>query len=173
MYYYIYISRLHFLAFGFHVHICSLQIGAAITIYVFRGEAEAVIVNKMQAGLDNFAQGDKYEGVTETWNAIQSDFHCCGVRNYTDWRQTAFGKKENGVPDTCCKTASAGCGKGVFAGKTDEINTRGCYTLLEEFVVENAAVVGGIGVGIAALQIVGVLISCMLAVSMRRRSGYV
>ena len=55
----------------------------------------------------------------------------------------------------------------------DKINQAGCVQLLEEFVVDKVAVIGGIGIGIALLQIVGVLVSCMLAGSMRRRSGYV
>ena len=53
------------------------------------------------------------------------------------------------------------------------INQDGCVTLLEQFIVDKVAIIGGIGIGIALLQIVGVLVSCMLAGSMRRRSGYV
>lgn len=28
--------------------------------------------------------------------------HCCGVSNYTDWKETAY-FKENGIPASCCK----------------------------------------------------------------------
>ena len=96
------------------------------------------------------------------------------MQDYNDWKNTTFGKSVMGVPDSCCKTAMNKCGENVFAGKgADDINQEGCFKLLEEFVVDNVAIIGGVGIGIAILQIIGVLISCMLAGSMRRRSGYV
>ena len=66
-------------------------------------------------------------------------------------------------------------GNGMFGSEADlsKINQDGCVQLLEEFIVDKVAVIGGIGIGIALLQIVGVLVSCMLAGSMKRRSGYV
>jgi len=151
------------------------EVGAAIAVYVFRGEVNTIVTNKMNEGLNNYEQGEQYKGVTDTWNAVQSDFHCCGVSNYSNWKGTPFGNKDNGVPDTCCKTAEKGCGKGMFGegADLDKINQSGCVQLLEEFVVDKVAVIGGIGIGIALLQIVGVLVSCMLAGSMRRRSASV
>ena len=80
-------------------------------MYVFRGEVNTIVTNKMNEGLNNYGQGEQYKGVTDTWNAVQSDFHCCGVTNYTNWKGTPFGNKDNGVPDTCCKTAEKGCGR--------------------------------------------------------------
>ena len=87
------------------------EVGAAIAVYVFRGEVNTIVTNKMNEGLNNYEQGEQYKGVTDTWNAVQSDFHCCGVSNYSNWKGTPFGNKDNGVPDTCCKTAEKGCGK--------------------------------------------------------------
>ena len=80
-------------------------------MYVFRGEVNTIVTEKMNEGLANYEQGDKYKGVTDTWNAVQSDFKCCGVSNYTNWKDTPYGKEVTGVPMTCCKTASEGCGK--------------------------------------------------------------
>ena len=65
------------------------------------------------------------------------------------------------------------CGKKVFSTKrADGINQEGCFKLFEEFVVANVCIIGGVGIGIliAILQIICVLISCMLAGRMRRRS---
>jgi len=151
------------------------EVGAAISVYVFRGEVDTIVTAKMNEGLTNYEQGDKYKGVTDTWNAVQSDFKCCGVSNYSNWQDTKFGKEDNGVPMTCCKTASEGCGNEIFAPGADlsKINQDGCVQLLEEFIVDKVAIIGGIGIAIAVLQIVGVLVSCMLAGSMKRRSGYV
>ena len=90
-----------------------MKVGAAIAVYVFRGEVNTIVDSKMKEGLGNYGQGEQYKGVTDTWNAVQSDFKCCGVSNFSDWQGTPFGSKDNGVPDTCCKTATPGCGKFV------------------------------------------------------------
>ena len=72
---------------------------------MFRGETQDIIAAKMKDGLSKFGTGDEYQGVTDTWNAIQSDFSCCGVSTFNDWKNTTYGKDIRGVPDTCCKTA--------------------------------------------------------------------
>jgi len=150
------------------------EVGAAIAVYVFRGEAHTIISTKMNEGLTNYNKSEQYKGVTDTWNAVQSDFVCCGVKGYMDWKNTTYGDGVEGVPDSCCKTAEKKCGEKVFTTKgAEDINQVGCFKLLEEFVQDNVAIIGGVGIGIAILQIIGVLISCMLAGSMRRRSGYV
>lgn len=152
-----------------------IEIGCAITIYLFRTEAHTIIAGKMTEGLINYDNGEEFKGVTDTWNAVQSDFVCCGVSNYTNWAETPYGQKTHGAPDSCCKHSEPDCGLGIFNGsKTiEEINQDGCFSKLEQFVVDNVAIVLGVGAGIAVLQIIGVLVSCMLAGSMRRRANYV
>ena len=39
----------------------------------------------MKDGLKNYGN-DGYDGVTQTWNMIQSDFFCCGVDSYKNWK---------------------------------------------------------------------------------------
>jgi len=65
---------------------------------------------------------------------------------------------------TCCKTASENCGDNAFATGADltNINEAGCVQLLEEFIVDKVAIIGGIGIGIALLQIIGVIIACKI-----------
>ena len=51
-------------------------------------------------------------GVKETWDVLQKDVKCCGTMSYTDWA-TVDGFGQNSVPDSCCKTETANCGKNV------------------------------------------------------------
>ena len=90
------------------------------------------------------------------------------MEDYKDWKNTTFGESISGVPDACCKRKEETCGEKVFSTKgADGINQEGCLKLLEEFVVANVAIIGGVAIAITILQIIGVLISCMLANSMR------
>ena len=54
-----------------------------------------VIQEQMKDGLKNYKR-DGYDGVTQTWNMIQSDFYCCGVDSYKNWKDDSdFGKSGN------------------------------------------------------------------------------
>ena len=90
------------------------EVGAAIAMYVFRADAHNIISAKMNEGLTYYNKGEEYQGVTDTWNAVQSDFACCGVKDYKDWKNTTFGESVVGVPDACCKTAVKKCGVHFF-----------------------------------------------------------
>jgi len=136
-------------------------IGVAITVYVFRGDAREVITTTMDKSLDNYQQ-PQHDGVTETWNIMQSDFGCCGVSNYTDWKGTPAFDQTNDVPDTCCKVFTEGCGKGAATG-TDKIYKTGCFVKFEQFVVDNAATAAGVGVGVIVLLFLGICVSCCVA----------
>ena len=41
----------------------------------------------MNTSLNNYGE-DAHQGVTETWDIMQNDFKCCGVNNYTDWKES-------------------------------------------------------------------------------------
>lgn len=154
------------------------EIGLAIAVYVFRGQAHDEINRKMIEGLKNYSDdpNSPYAGVTNTWTVIQSDFNCCGVTSYENWKNATFSQGAN-VPASCCKAIppTRECGNGMLDGTGDlnNIYQEGCLKKLELFVEENISVVGGIAIGIVVLQILGVLVSCMLAGNMKRRANYV
>jgi CD63 antigen len=153
-----------------------IEIGVAIAVYVFRNDAHQVITQKMKEGMEHYGTGPDFQGVTETWNQIQFDLKCCGVENYRDWFSPNItfsklsGRKD--VPDSCCKENTPGCGKNA-EDILSKINQDGCFTLLETTVKDNVAMVGGIAIAVIVLQIIGVLVSCMLANNMKRRANYV
>ena len=79
------------------------QFGAAIAAFVLEIDPGEVVEKNMEKGLESFG-GEDHEGITNTWDAVQEELQCCGVHNFTDWRQT--GKfQSGGVPDSCCKVS--------------------------------------------------------------------
>ena len=88
----------------------------------------------MKTAMQNYGENDKqHDGVKQTWDIVQSDFKCCGVEKYSDWFDTPYGKDVNGVPDSCCKVETAGCGKNIEGSSDiqDKINTNGCFSQFE------------------------------------------
>uniref|UniRef100_A0A3P8SBB6 Tetraspanin n=1 Tax=Amphiprion percula TaxID=161767 RepID=A0A3P8SBB6_AMPPE len=90
--------------------------------------------------------------------------HCCGVKNYTDWSETAY-FKDNGIPASCCKP-SANCSPENLkdmdkAGK--EVYRTGCFALVTTVMEGNLGIIAGISFGIAFFQLIGIFLACCLS----------
>jgi CD63 antigen len=144
-------------------------IGVAITVYVFRNDAKTVIEDAMKKSLDKY--DDAHAGVKSTWDIMQSDFQCCGVSNSTDW--TGRGSlSTRDVPDSCCKTATDGCGKGAMTDST-KIYTTGCFSGFETYIAKNAGAAAGVGIGVIVLLFLGICVSCCVGRGLAKDRQYV
>lgn len=158
--------------------ILLVEIGLAVTVYVFRGDAREFVSKGMRQGMLNYPVNEEegHVGVKDTWDAIQFDLKCCGVEYFADWKETKFGKDGN-VPDSCCKESTLNCGHGILnlnnQTAATTIYTEGCFAKFESVVLSNVGPVAGIGVGVAVFQVLGVIVSCFLAANMRRKDNYV
>ena len=56
--------------------ILCVEIGLAVTIYIFKGDARDFVSKAMQKGMQNYdaAVDSEHAGVTETWNIIQVSY---------------------------------------------------------------------------------------------------
>merc|ERR1712198_121211 len=104
-------------------------------------------------GMAKYGQPNE-ESITATWNRMQEDFECCGAQNYTDWET---------VPRYCCiaNEDQSTCTLDD-EGDLDEANLwqKGCLESLHNYVEDNIITIGGIGIGLAFIQIVGIFLAC-------------
>ncbi|KRX81937.1 Transcription initiation factor TFIID subunit 2, partial [Trichinella sp. T6] len=143
-----------------------LELAAGIASYVLRNdvsmEVEEIIGEHAKIGMDNYNQTGA-DGVTLAWDALQTQFECCGTNNYTDWSYTKFEK----IPTSCCRVQSPTCTSDLdvkwLSAISDVIYVDGCINRLKEWVVSNAAIVGGVGCGVAIVQSIGMLLTCYFA----------
>ncbi|XKL59445.1 hypothetical protein PGB90_000461 [Kerria lacca] len=113
------------------------EIFAAGFIYSQKDEIANDLKIKME---DSMKEYNKNSTVTHSWNVLQHDFHCCGVKNATDWFNVT-----RILPHSCC---------GELPIKTEctikEANKNGCFSYLGQFLQNKtltlAAVVLGVGV---------------------------
>ena len=122
------------------------------------GGSKQKITEEMKKGMKNFEKPD-HEGVTITWNLVQHNLKCCGVTRSADWTRS------KGLPESCYKDAT--CEDDDFKKcKSDrspgDLYPDGCLTKVEDFVKSNTNLVGGISIGIALFQILGVIIACKI-----------
>ena len=106
-----------------------------------KGDLNNVIKDNMNKGLTNYGK-EGFNGVTETWDAVQNEFNCCGVTDWNDWKnQTLFQAKQS-VPDSCCKEGQVkGCGENTQ--DSTKFNTNGCFSTFSDLFVGNLVYVGG------------------------------
>ncbi|XP_036718265.1 CD151 antigen isoform X4 [Balaenoptera musculus] len=111
-----------------------------------------------------------HEGVTSAVDKLQQEFHCCGSNNSQDWRDSEWIRSgEAGgrvVPDSCCKTVVAGCGQRDHASNIYKVEG-GCITKLETFIQEHLRIIGAVGLGIACVQVFGMIFTCCLYKSLK------
>uniref|UniRef100_A0A672GDC5 Tetraspanin n=1 Tax=Salarias fasciatus TaxID=181472 RepID=A0A672GDC5_SALFA len=109
---------------------------------------------------DNYGSN---KDVTEVWNSTMNAFQCCGYRNYTDFDNSQFVAQNGGVyPDQCCRPGSR-CSAGE--------NVDGCFDKLVKLLEDNAVIVAGVAVGIAALEVAAMVVSMILYCNIGKKSS--
>jgi len=148
------------------------QIGAGIAAYMLKSDLNTEVVKNMNAGMKNYNKSAEFEGVTHTWDIVQKELHCCGVESPDDWTRERNDIFPNGtVPDSCCVGGQVdGCGA---IAKEDEKYKDGCYSLFKAKFIDNIAIVGGVALGVAAIELAIVLFACCLGKRMGYTSQYV
>lgn len=145
------------------------EIAAGITVAVMRSDVENLIKKNMNNTMGQY--NNTQDLVTKTWDDLQRKYMCCGTDNYTDWMDTNFGASVDGVPDSCCKNETKGCGSNVFNKKTPDLGiyTDGCYEALNDSAMRNIGAIIGGAVGLALLQVVGIWMSHCLVRAVKER----
>ena len=82
---------------------------------------EIVIFRKTKVGLKlcSFT----HSPTVEYNKLIFVQYKCCGIYNYTDWRDNAYYNETNSVPDSCCKNETVKCGRDGLQNP-DKINKK-------------------------------------------------
>lgn len=97
-------------------------------------------------------------------------FHCCGVRDYTDWFQIEAWPEEDRVPDSCCMQRERYCGRLDPEGRNKEFwYKEGCASAIQMWLVTRLHVVGTVGLVVGFLQLFGLVASMILFCTVRHK----
>ncbi|XP_013782440.1 CD63 antigen-like [Limulus polyphemus] len=137
-----------------------LELVAGILAYVYKSEVETVLRKNMKNAMMNYNESN-HDIVTKTWDDMQSNLKCCGANNASEWKKYMG---EVNLPYSCCpgKDPTKPC------QITDDHFTKGCVDALASFLEDKILVVGGVGIGIAFVQIIGIIFSCCLARAIKK-----
>ncbi|CAG9830071.1 unnamed protein product [Diabrotica balteata] len=94
--------------------------------------------------------------------ALPARAECCGVRGPSDWKTIT---KSDVLPHTCCPHTQDNDSCTI---NSEHVYQASCLTNLKEIFVKYGIIIGGVGLGIAALQLIGIIFACCLARSIRK-----
>lgn len=154
-----------FSLFLFVIFIAMLAVG--ITGLVFKGKIEKEFGDGIEDVMLKYEVDDHAK---EAIDYVQTSLKCCGKNSFADWFDGAKPiLNDTSVPISCCKDQknTDTCKHTHLEAKakpeTLDIHTDGCLSLATDFVKGKFAIIGGVCLGFAFLQLLGSLLACCLA----------
>ncbi|XP_006824048.1 tetraspanin-5-like [Saccoglossus kowalevskii] len=119
----------------------------------------------------------------ELIDELQQQLKCCGATSFDDWENNIYfncsmeskGSREAcGVPFSCCRldpeetVINVQCGydirkEGMNVERGETIYVVGCVTAFRQFISDNYYIIGGVPIGLALLEMFGVLFARRLS----------
>ncbi|XP_011049563.1 PREDICTED: CD63 antigen [Acromyrmex echinatior] len=125
-----------------------IELAVGIAAAVFKNDFSMAMKNTLKESMKNYTESDK-----QAWNNIQKKLQCCGVDGPRDWI----------IPSSCCDETLSIC-------QIVTANTEGCFSKLEMRVQNSATILIGVGIGIAFVEIVGIVLACCLAAAIKKEN---
>ncbi|XP_018933947.1 tetraspanin-33 isoform X1 [Cyprinus carpio] len=154
-----------------------LQLVAGVLGFVFSDKALGKVTKMVDSAIKHYRDDIDLQNLIDYG---QKQFNCCGGISYLDWSQNMYFNcsKENpsrercSVPFSCClinkeeTVINTMCGHGVqqleYLAAGAFINPNGCIDKVVNWIHSNLFLLGGIALGLAIPQLVGILLSQIL-----------
>ncbi|XP_050304861.1 23 kDa integral membrane protein-like [Anthonomus grandis grandis] len=140
-----------------------LEAIAGITGIVLRHKSEDFLETALQKSMALYGRNDSQE-ITSTWDAVQSQLHCCGITNSTDWFNNSTYANHT-LPLSCCQIPSGTVDH--FTCNVQNAYPEGCLMVFGDYVRGNIGSIEVAGLTLAAVQLLGIIFSCYLAKQIR------
>lgn len=136
-----------------------LELAGGISGYVLRARASTIIQSKMVHSMKEYGESKEIAAV---WDQLQREFDCCGTHNATDWENSI-----KAIPISCCDAPVGATNSTNCTLDSAGLHHQGCYHNFLSFIAAHALQLGGVGIGIAIIQAIGIWFSSYLARSIR------
>ncbi|KAL8565352.1 hypothetical protein ACOMHN_029047 [Nucella lapillus] len=154
---------------------CLLGLYIFFLVVVFAGELAAGILaaiykdeikEDINKGLAQSIK-DEYLKVPDSWDNVQKEFKCCGAEEAKDYTNSTWVQLTNRtdilIPESCCTTTNDVIDdKAKCQAMVSDYYTDGCKEKLMRWVDSHSIILIGVGCGIAALQIIGLVLAICL-----------
>ncbi|KAM4675062.1 tetraspanin-33 [Discoglossus pictus] len=154
-----------------------LQLASGILGFVFSDKARGKVSDLINNGIEHYRDDLDLQNLIDFG---QREFSCCGGISYKDWSQNMYfncssenpSRERCSVPYSCClddddqTVVNTMCGQGMqaldYLEAGEFIHTNGCIDKLVNWLHSNLFLLGGVTLGLAIPQLVGILLSQIL-----------
>ncbi|KAL4642163.1 CD151 antigen [Arapaima gigas] len=147
-----------------------LEILAGVLAYIYYQQLNEELKQNLKETMVQKYKQSGQDHITRAVDKLQQEFKCCGSNSSLDWSDSIWIKSPESdtrkVPDSCCKTPTDHCGLRDHPSNIYKVEG-GCITKLENFILEHLKIIGAVGIGIACVQIVGMVVTCCLYRSLK------
>jgi len=138
-----------------------MEIAAGIIGYQYRRKVEKVTTNGLDRAIANY---NKQKGAKQLLGWAQSMLKCCGKTGPRD-----YDRRIGNRTVSMCGPAGEGVESCHMGGDCKGLLYHGgCKRKVVEFVKRNMYVLGGVAVGVAFIQVLGVVLACCLMRAIKR-----
>lgn len=124
------------------------EIGVGIAGYIKHSELPGILDSQFNKTLETYKTD---ADAKQSWNLIQEEFKCCGISKPEDWKPIF---RNDTVPRSCCPPGTIPPDLPKNTTCTQEFAAKqGCKNRLYDFLDGYALILGGVGLGIAAIQV--------------------
>ncbi|XP_042325873.1 tetraspanin-33 isoform X1 [Sceloporus undulatus] len=159
-----------------------LQLASGVLGFVFSDKARGKVSEIVNNAIVHYRDDLDLQNLIDFG---QKEFSCCGGISYKDWSQNMYfnctahnpSRERCSVPYSCCLQAddqsviNTMCGQGMqalnFLEASEFIYTNGCIDKLVNWIHSNLFLLGGVALGLAIPQLVGILLSQVLVNQIR------
>uniref|UniRef100_A0A8D0C560 Tetraspanin n=1 Tax=Salvator merianae TaxID=96440 RepID=A0A8D0C560_SALMN len=159
-----------------------LQLAAGILGFVFSDKARGKVSEMVNRAILHYRDDLDLQNLIDFG---QKEFSCCGGISYKDWSQNMYfnctahnpSQERCSVPYSCCLQSddqlvvNTLCGQGMqaldYLEASKFIHTNGCIDRLVNWLHSNLFLLGGVALGLAIPQLVGILLSQVLVNQIR------
>jgi len=127
------------------------EFAAGIAAYVNKDKIEDTVKDAVKKLFEDY-YNDTSNVTRESVDGFQEEFKCCGPENSTFWTKNPTNAT---IPCSCYPKEKCGV--------KEEIYTKGCYNAFVDNISSNVTFVGGVGIGVAFIQLLGIVLACCLA----------
>ncbi|KAM9454996.1 tetraspanin 34a [Clarias gariepinus] len=134
------------------------EVAGAIIVLVFQPLVREVLgsLNDKFVEVIRKEYGNESE-FSSVFNSTMTQLKCCGYNNYTDFNGSPFETAYKHYPVTCCSETSV-----CSLSEAERAEVHGCFEVLVKFIEDNTLLLGGVAIGIAALEIAAMVVSMVL-----------
>lgn len=149
---------------GLLIIIFIVEIAVGVTAAVYKGDFQVALKENLLKSIKEYSNENNAEKIP--WDNVQKKLKCCGVDGPTDWQG-------QNIPLSCCTEEKQQetiqyCSEN---GVGNYMYQRGCYEYLTIKIESNAKILVGVGIGIAFIEVIGIVLACWLAFTIKKEQS--